>query len=574
MSTRTLYDKVMTMENDSVLVVFGEEMPVGDLSRFGSILSGEKLNNFIKPGSVSEASAFAEELSQLRWPDGSRISKSVVHHGYEFWWIHYNSLFTYFCLPYTQYHKLLKYLKDFEHITLYQPPYKRLFSSYLAAYGRQVTILSEPRSILPFGLLLQVILTLISLPIILLQRKPLMVFIGDKFEKGKDYDFRMKFIYQELRERKMPFVEFIRSLEPGKTVLKHFFARKRPAVYSEAIAFMAKFPSLLSKAKSYPVVEETDPERRFRTLLGTLPLLHIDADIRAIRLMKSLMSLGGIEAAYFTAALERNFHAVLGAKLNAIPTVGILHGAPSKYYNAYDFTPGFDGAKMLSVDKYGLWSAWWKEYYTKHSQAYKPEQLYVSGLMRPLENKAENPQPTTNKNGPVKVLFISEQLAAPEEVMPYLTLLLKESEIDLSIKFRPAKDGFEEWLQSHKPELLKEKNLKVLRGGIADAIAECDVAVGSHSTAVLEALLLFKAPILFHTSKWGDCFSMKEHGNNHPFFALNPQELIERIKNVRTISNKDLVNLRERYFGDPYKNGATWVVDQLEEALKGNLTRK
>ena len=28
------------------------------------------------------------------------------------------------------------------------------------------------------------------------------------------FDFRYKFIYQELREKKIPFVEFIRSLEP------------------------------------------------------------------------------------------------------------------------------------------------------------------------------------------------------------------------------------------------------------------------------------------------------------------------------------------------------------------------
>lgn len=576
------------MKKDSVLVIFGEELPKGDLSQYSVVLSGKKLKEFIESGSIYEASAFAEELSHLKFPDGSCVAKSFIYKGYELWWIRYNSLFTYFGLPYTQYKRLLSYLKDFPRVYFYKSPYKSLFATYLSAYGCEMIELNKRSpSIMPLGILLQVFLTLLSLPALMLQRRRLLIFTGDKFEKSKDYDFRMKFIYQELRQRKIPFVEFIRSLESWKAVLKHFFVRKRPVIYSEAVAFVGRSASVISggryRAKRefgpHTFTSETDPRVRFKLLVATQSLLSVYDDIWAIRIMKWILQVIGVRATFVAAALERNFHVVLGCKLNDIPTIGILHGAPSKYYNAYDFLPGFNGAKMLSVDKYGLWSKWWKKYYLKNSKAYRPEQLYISGLMRPLEKSKRSDLNTGSKgltlnSRPIKVLFISEQLAAPLEVMLYLKELLKNHTFDLTIKFRPYRDGFEEWLLQNEPDLLEMKNMRILRGSIQDAVKECDVIIGSHSTAVLEALLQFKIPLFFNTQKWSDCFSLKEYGNGHPFFADNPTELSEKIKNARTISNDNLRELQERFFGDPYKNGSKWVVDQLEDALlKGCMTK-
>ena len=48
------------MERKSVLVVFGEELPRGDLNHYDTVLFGAELEEFIEPGSIYEASAFAE----------------------------------------------------------------------------------------------------------------------------------------------------------------------------------------------------------------------------------------------------------------------------------------------------------------------------------------------------------------------------------------------------------------------------------------------------------------------------------------------------------------------------------
>ncbi len=585
------------MKNESALVIFGGDFPPGEIlskRQYDVIIADEKLRQHVEntgskfipigpqisAGSIHEASAFLEELSYLKLADGSRLSKSFTYEGYELWWIHYTSLFIYFCLPYTQYKKLLEYLKSFHAVSFYKPPFISLFSSYLQVHGCRVSLfrgLGANTSLsLTFGIFLQIALTILCLPVLLLRNRSLMIFIGDKFEKSRDYDFRMRFIYEDLRRKNIPFVEFVRSLQSWKTLLEHFFVRKRPVVYSEAIAFVGRLMSVLSggrrraleKFGPHTFASGIDPEARFKLSVATQYFLTVYDDIWAIRITKWILRAIGIKSSFIAATNERNFHAVLGCKLNGMPTIGIMHGVQIRDYNVYDFLPGFDGAKLLTVDKFGLWSEWWKEYYIKNSKAYRPEQLYVSGPMRPLL-KTNDSEPVTESSSDItRVLFVSEEMAIPREVFPYLNELLEQKDMEMTIKFRPTRDGFEQWLLENEPDLLKRENLRIVKGNMQDAIRNTDVAVGCQSTGVLEALLQLKTPIFFQTRKWGDYYSLKEYDKNHSFFAESPKELIEKIKNARSVPVESLENLQERYFGDPYKNGSAWVIEQAEKYLE------
>ena len=310
--------KAILDKKKSVLVVFDAELPRGDLSSYGTILYGEELEKFIEPGSVYEASNLLKELSQQSFGNKERVAKSFNYNGYDLWWIHYNSLFYYCCIPYTQYKKLLLYLKEFQKVYFYHPPYSGLFSSYLKAYGCEMKVLDETglriRSVLPFGILIQIVITLLSLPILTLIRRRLLVFIGDKFESGQDYDFRMKYIYEELRTRNMKFVEFIRSPESWKTVLHHAFVRKRPVIYSEAVAYIGQLLSIFSGGRRRArklfgfntSAAAFNPEERFKLLVATEYLWAIYDDIWAIRLMKIILYIIGIKVAMLTATNERN----------------------------------------------------------------------------------------------------------------------------------------------------------------------------------------------------------------------------------------------------------------------------
>lgn len=583
------------MKTELVLVVFGEELPKWwpeSGRRYDAVIASEVLRQSIEAeslffipleplvgaGSIYEASALLEELSRLKFTDGPRISKSFLYEGYELWWIHYNSLFLNFCLPYTQYKRMLEHLQSFQHVHFYRPPHRSLFSCYLQAYGSKAVTLGESRkspSFLPFGIFVQIVLTLLSLPILAMKRNRLMVYTGDKFEKDRDYDFRMRFVYEELRQGRIPFVEFIRGLESWRTTLQHAFFRKRPVVYSEAIVFIGRFMSILSgghyharqKFGAHIFASEIDLETRFKVSIATQYLLGVYDDIWAIRIMKFVLRVIGVKVAFVPSASERSFHTVLGCKLNRIPTIGIMHGVQIRYYNVYDFMPGFDGVNMLSVDTYGLWSEWWREYYLKNSSAYKPEQLHVSGPMRPLEVMEDTEVPLESKKGLVRVLFVAEQNAVPVEVIPYLHELLSCQDIELTIKFRPYRDGFEQWLLQYEPDILKRADLKIVKGNMQDAIKNVDVAVGCQSTGVLEMVLQLKFPLYFRTQKWGDYYNLKDYDEDHSFFAETPEDLIEKIQKVRSVSIEDLKNLRERFFGDSCKNGSRWVVEEAQKFL-------
>ena len=563
------------MKNKSILVIFGKELPKKNKSwfqKFDKILYQKDVEALIDPGSVQEACRLIDNLSLLTLVDGSRLSKFIKYRGYELWWIHHNDIYNKFCLSYTQYRRLLSYLKDFKEIYFYQAPHPGLFRYFLNAYGCQCIIGDRPFQI-TVGILIQAILSLPFLLWLKISRPRLMVWTSDQFDSPRDYDFRMRYIYEELRKREIPFVEFIRSQENLSTVLKHAWQRKRPVFYSAAIISLLHYLSRFFKEKktddlinAYPSLK-ADPDGYFWFLVATHYFRYLRGTIWSIKVMEFVLRWIGIRSAIIPGASSRTFHEILACKLNGIKTVNIQHGLTPRSCNPHCFMNNFDGELVLTPDFYGLWSDWWRNYFLANSRAYRPDQLFVSGHMRPLElapsEGARYRAPSEGK--PIKVLFVFEQLADPLEVIPHFLALLEVKGFDLYIKLRPYRDGFEEWLKENRPEILGK--VKILRGNMHEAIAQCDVTVGSYSTGVLEALLQLKPFVFFRTGKWGDYFELKSSDYRYHFFAENPNELIDYIRKSREIPREVLMELREKYFGDPYKNGSKWVVDQVVKLI-------
>ncbi len=539
------------------------------------------IDSLKEPGSIYEANALLVELSRIVLPNGTRLTKSVMYKGYELWWIHYTDLFLNFCLPYTQYKKLLEHLKDFTSVHLYQPPFENLFTCHAKAHEYSMTVQDSMKytvaSILPFGILIQIVLTVLFLPLILFNRRAVLLFIGDKFAQKSDFDGRMRYIYHGLREEKLQFVEYIRSMESWKTILAHAFKRRRPVVYATAIKFIARYVSMVtggtyrSMRRFSPATSMTvhDRDNRFKLMIATQYLTTVSEDEWEIRFMKFLIGVSGVRTAFIPAGNDRNFHTLLGCKLHAIPTVGILHGVASANYNVYDFMPAYDGDKRLSVDTYGVWSEWWRTYYMKNSRVYKEGQLHVSGPMRPLTQRTLGNSQGRVPSVVIRVLLVSEIVAVPSEIVPYLDALLQDTSLMVSIKFRQHNDSFETWLRANRPDILDTLGEeRILKGDMLDAIESADVVVGTQSTGVIESTLQNKSFVLFHTRKWGDYFDMESFNSPYNFFAKTPEELIEYVQESRKIPVSVIEDLREKFFGDPYKNGSAWVVQKLTSYLE------
>ncbi len=577
---------------NNVLVIFGKELPKNNQQWFHSFsniiaskeaavglnklgLSSAVLEDELDPGSICEALDLAIKVSNLTLSDGTPLPKSINYHDYELWWMHYDSIYNNFCLPFTRYGRLLSKLSAFQKIYLFQPPYINLFEYYLKTHSKETHILFHNGwrrfMPLPFGVVLQIILSVVFLPWLMMKRSKLMIWVSDKFAPPHTCDFRMIIAYEELNKRKIKFVEFIRSMESWQNVLSHAWQRKRPVFYSTAVVLLiSRISSFFSRdhqKKLVKLIEADDPDERFWLSAGTHYIRNIKGSIWSIRFIGFIMSLIGVKLASLNGGCNRTFHELIACKMANIKTIGVQHGAQTKSFCVYDFMPGFSGKKQLTLDEYGLWSDWWKDYYTKNSAAYKPSQLYISGPMRPLD---ANIFPADDKGTVPRILFIAEQLAIPEEVMPYIIRLLQGGNFELYFKFRPYRDGFETWLKDNRPEVYEEilKKVKIFRGTMMEAISRADVVVGSHSTAVLEGLLQLKPIVFFRTNKWGDYFDMKAVDERGRFLAENPDELVEKALENVELPQADIRILQKKFFGDPRQNGSKWLVDELENHLK------
>jgi len=529
-------------------------------------LSFESLESFVDAGSIQEAAAFLSELAQVTYPNGARVSESVTYEGYELWWLQYDELYYRQCLPYIKYRRLLNHLRGLSQVTLCAPPSSPLFHAFLGAHGADYNIEDGSKSLPSIGIWLQVFLSLMSWSLLVMWRPSVLLYTGDLFDPPRDHSFRMRFIYEELYRRKISFVEFIRSMEPTKTMLSHAFVRRRPVIYSYAIKVVISWLAGGSAEYARPVSNSTNPDHAFKLALASTYIRNVRGVTWSIKVMNLLVRSIGVRAALIPAASSRTGHEVLGCKIANIPTIGVLHGAASRYYNVYDFMPEFQGKKRLSLDLYGMWSSWWREYYLANGKAYGPDQLVVSGPMRPMLTTVV---PRSRVSGPIKVLFVSEQLAEPSEVLPYLSALLDDPRVEVHLTFRSYRDGFEDWLKVHHPEILRKVNeANIIRTGIQDAIGHSDVVVGSHSTAVLEALFQMRPIVFFNTRKWGDYFGLESLNEKYGIFASDPKQLVKFAIESDRAPQSILEELTEMFFGDPHKNGSAWVVDEVEKRIR------
>lgn len=556
------------------LVVFTGDLPTGtyDLiiaprARASEVhqrgVAFEALEDLIDPGSVEDASHMAQSISRTTLPSGERMVKSALYKGYELWWIHYDELYYKYCLPFTQYERLLKRLTEYTQVEMYAPPSSTLFAYYLAAHEVAYTSKEDPSAYLftPTHVV-QTVLSFLFIPWLLLRGPQAMLTTSDLFDPPRDHDFRLRYIYEELYKRDIPFVECVRSGERLSTMLSHAWTRRRPVLYTHALTQgMRALARVLGKQK--PVVSPTDraPREKFYFALAAHYAALAPGDRLAIGLLTRIYRLLGIKAGIVNGVNSRNFCETLASKLAGAPVVGVLHGAAAQSYVVFDFMPEYDGEKALGADRYGVWSEWWREYYVHNSKVYTPEQLFVSGPMRPVVG--EEAPPVHGET--YKVLFASEQLAAMQEVMPYLDALLARNDIEIYFKFRSYRDRFKEWIVAHRPDILEKiPSENMLTCTMGEAAAACDVVVGSHSTGVLESLLYLRPFIFYKTKKWGDYFDLKTRLPHHALYAESPAALIEGIHKSRQVPQEALRMLCQQFFGDPRQNGSAWVIDQVE----------
>ena len=514
------------------------------------------IEDYLEEASVSEA----RKLTDKVFLDNKDFISEYEYAGYKITWSWYSDIFQ-FCISYLEISKLLEEIdllgNNSINVNRIPDKYRKVIEVYF--FNKKViqnisknTFLISLRGII-FNLLM---LTYSMFSLIFLsinKKKKVGTFTGDFVYKNTKSDYRLNHLYEKYKENSINYVEFIRE-----TTINNFFVniykRKRFAIYYTSIIY---FINLFHKKTVY----EKKPSNFFESILFKYHNPN-EVFIKCSDLIAKLFKSININELVIISFNSRNAHLSVAAKSINIKTIGLMHGLQQKEFAVYEFMESYSEEKKIGCDVYGVWSPHYLDYFKKYSKLMNPENIFYSGLLRPVEKfeKIKSFQRTSPNK--IKVLIISEPLISVSEIIPFLKSLLMHNDIEAAIKVRPmVRDIYYEEMKEIFPQIL---NLKVFDGKIEDVAHNYDVFIGSNSTAVIEASLYGKISVLLDTIKFGDYFEMNSLISGHSLLINEPENLYQNI--VERVNNEDTLEtvkkIRTKFFGEN-KDGAKWVVEQL-----------
>lgn len=387
--------------------------------------------------------------------------------------------------------------------------------------------------------------SIISILIIIIRNKrTTIIWTGDFYRAETKGDFRLNNLYLELETKNLSYIDFIRDNANGyKHTIKNMILRKRPAIYYNSMERL--FTLYKNPNQKVFLKEENNLHREIMNnaikVIATPDKINFFVKIFKVLKAKNLLCW------HYSDRAANLIHA---AKLANVVSIGFMHGAGMNSYSPHEYINVFNGQYKIGPDVEGVWSEWWKNKYESLSKIYKT--IEVSGPLRKGIHYNKNSKKIKKIR---RVLWISEPLVEPDEVIPYMRYL-KEN-YDLTIKKRPyTNDKFYNKLISRFPDF---KNVLTNDGDIYKAMQSFDLIIGSHSTGVLEASFL-EIPLLFvDTTKWSNFFEVTDE-----FFVKDLGEIESKIQQS---TNQNFEKIKLKYFGRDEDYCVNWLIKKIEKDL-------
>lgn len=541
------------------------------------------LEDFRRPASVQTTAQLLEGVSRAELPVGGRLSQLVRYADFEVWWLTQKQVYSQYLTPYVEYARLWQRLAAADLVLFGDvSPLTRLAELVLTVNGiphryldRLVRIKTGLQRLNLRSLLLsfvQIIVSLASLTVLVLRRPRLAIWAGDRITPPLDCDFRYEDLYRSLRQARLGFVEFLRSYTTPREFVRNLLRRRRPVVYPESFlrpffplfqAWAASRLRRLTRQISGQLNNATAEDR-----LLTLVAVQVLADCLILRaqipVSRCLLWLTGLKVLFVPGGYSRVGPLVMAAKCQGVATVGLMHGPYVRQYHPDEVGLGFDGPRSHAIDLFGVWSEYWKNYYRHDGRFFRDEQLFVAGHLR--EFPAVRSPASLTSHQPLRVLLLSEPLVESAEILPYLKTILGDRRFQLAIKCRPDRnDPILRALAARGVEL------PLAHGRMEPALAHTDVVIGSHSTALLEALYFYKPILVLRTERWGDYFSLA---------PVAPQVLVDRpgaLPVALTTAVQQglgpVTALRSRFWGSLSFSGPQTIVAVIRDYLRSGQLR-
>ena len=511
------------------------------------------IEDYIQFASVSDARKLTDKI----FSHNLDFISEHDYKGYKVTWSWYSDVFR-LCINYLEIERLIQTVDvlNIQHLKIgnISPQYRKVLELYF--FNKNITLsywstLNIKQILFNMALLFFSIISILFF--VLRSGRNIGTYTGDFVYKGTKSDFRLNHLYEKYKENNVQFIEFIRN-----TTIKNFFInvfkRKRFAIYYTSIIF---FVNLLSKKDKY----NKQPQDFYQSILYSYHRANIVLK-KSTLIIEKFFKILRIDRFVLISFSSRSAHLAIAAKSLGIKTIGIMHGLSQKEYVVQEFMEGYHEDRKIGCDVYGVWSLHYLEYFNKYSRISNKDSYQYSGLLRPVKNINQVGHFERASENKIKVLLISEPLIAVSEIIPYLKCLLKNDNMEVSIKVRPMiKDIYYENMILEFPEI---QDLKIYDGKLEDVADKFDVFVGSNSTAIIEASLFGKISILLNTVKFGDYFDIDKLIPGRQLLVKDPEFLCKEIQ-FRVENENDLKTIEKtkyRFFGDN-KDGAQWIVDQL-----------
>jgi hypothetical protein len=506
-----------------------------------------------------------KRINALKDSSGRKVSSLVVEDGFEPWWYSQDRLLRFYLVPLTQIFSLLEAASRVDALRVENAPPD--LERVLRAVAGKSGFAGMPPSAATrsakgaVGEAAMLAVAWASLAAFRLARRDTVFFIIDNVSPGMRCDFRFAPLYREFDREGFRYAEYAHTLLP-RQALGNFLRRRRPVFFLESADAWARWSGL----KIIPPVW-TDPtaggsleDRALSALVPTM-LAACAHSVARQRILKRAFEFQRARRAVIFDDNRHNYEMIAACRSLGIPVLGFQHGVFNKFHAGL-MAFGFSEGRPHAFDRYGVWSNLFRERLLRDSALFGPERVFVSGPVRPPE---ETPPRAGGRELPaaggspdrIRVLVVSEPLARKHEVAAYLQTLLADPQFELYLKLRPGESdrSLEEY------SLTPDRVRRLQTGTVYEALEQVDVAVGTYSTVLYEAVLARKPIVWMSTSRaYG-----RELAEDHlAEAARKPGELAGAIRKAVAASNAELEARRELVWGKDIRDGSRSLVAELK----------
>jgi hypothetical protein len=506
-----------------------------------------------------------KKINALKDSSGRRISSLLVEDGFEPWWYSQDRLLRFFLVPLTQVLPLLEAVRGVEEMRIDDAPpdIDRVMRAVAGKSGfaavPTATASRSAKGVIGEGAMLAVSVS--SLAAFRLAGRDTVFYIIDHVSPGLRHDFRFAPLYREFDREGFRYAEYAHTLLP-RQALGNFFRRRRPVFFLESADAWARWTGRRitpPEAKAPSAVGSVE-DRALWALVPTV-LEFCARSVARQRILKRALQVQHARRAMIFDDNRHNHELVAACLSLGLPVLGFQHGVFNKFHAGL-MAFGFSGGRTHAFDRYGVWSDLFRDRLLRDSALFDPNRVFVSGPVRPPEDAAlrraskRRTEGTAASPKRIRVLVVSEPLARKHEVAPYLQILLRDPQFELYLKLRPGESD-----RSLEEYSLPAERVHLLRSGtVYEALAQVDVAVGTYSTVLYEAVLAQVPIVWMRTSRAYGRELTEEHLAEA---ADRPEELPGVIRKAVAFRDSEFNQRRDLVWGKDIRAGSNNLVEEL-----------